>query len=41
MVRMARKVASGLDVPFRVQIWDPLSWWLRAHGVDPINRIAG
>jgi len=39
MVRMARKVAQGLDVPFRVQIWDPLSWWLRAHGVDPVNRM--
>jgi glycosyltransferase involved in cell wall biosynthesis len=38
MVRMARKVASGLNVPLRVQIWDPLSWWLRAHRVDPINR---
>ena len=38
MVRMARKVASGLNVPLRVQVWDPLSWWLRAHRVDPINR---
>ena len=28
MVRMARKVASGLNVPLRVQVWDPLSWWL-------------
>ncbi len=38
MVRMAVGVAEGLRIPFRVQIWDPLDWWLRAHEVDPLNR---
>lgn len=38
MVRMAAGVADGLGVPLRVQIWDPLDWWLRAHGVDRLNR---
>jgi hypothetical protein len=38
MVRMAAGVADGLGIPFRVQIWDPLDWWLRAHGVDRLNR---
>jgi glycosyltransferase involved in cell wall biosynthesis len=38
MVRMASEVAKGLNVPLRVQVWDPLIWWLRAHGVDPLNR---
>jgi hypothetical protein len=38
MVRMASAVAAGLNVPLRTQVWDPLEWWLRAHGVDPLNR---
>lgn len=38
MVRMAASVAKGLGIPLRVQIWDPLNWWLRAHGVDRLNR---
>jgi hypothetical protein len=38
MVRMASAVAAGLNVPLRTQVWDPLEWWLRAHGVDPVNR---
>jgi hypothetical protein len=38
MVRMAGAVADGLGVPLRVQVWDPLGWWLRAHGVDRLNR---
>jgi hypothetical protein len=38
MVRMASAVATGLNVPLRTQVWDPLEWWLRAHGVDPLNR---
>jgi glycosyltransferase involved in cell wall biosynthesis len=40
MVRMARAVAEGLRVPMRVQIWDPLGWWLRSHKVDRYNRTA-
>ncbi|AZO80478.1 MULTISPECIES: hypothetical protein [unclassified Bosea (in: a-proteobacteria)] len=38
MVRIAAPVARGLGVPLRVHVWDPLRWWLDAHGVDPINR---
>jgi len=38
MVRMANAVADGLGVPLRAQVWDPLSWWLRAHNVDRFNR---
>jgi glycosyltransferase involved in cell wall biosynthesis len=39
MVRMANAVAKGLNVPLRTQVWDPLEWWLRAHGVDRLNRM--
>lgn len=38
MVRMAHRVATALDVPLRSHVWDPLGWWLDAHGVDPMNR---
>jgi glycosyltransferase involved in cell wall biosynthesis len=38
MVRMAGAVAEGLNIPLRAQVWDPLVWWLRAHGVDRFNR---
>lgn len=38
MVRIAAPVARGLGVPLRVHVWDPLRWWLDAHGVDPVNR---
>jgi glycosyltransferase involved in cell wall biosynthesis len=38
MVRMASAVANGLGVPLRAQVWDPLGWWLQAHGVDRFNR---
>jgi glycosyltransferase involved in cell wall biosynthesis len=38
MVRMASAVAQGLDIPLRTQVWDPLGWWLLAHGVDRFNR---
>jgi hypothetical protein len=38
IVRMAHAVAARLGVPLRCQVWDPLAWWLRAHGVDPLNR---
>lgn len=37
MVRMTGSVALGLDVPLRTQVWDPLGWWLSAHGVDGFN----
>jgi hypothetical protein len=39
LVRMARAVANGLGVPLRAQVWDPLDWWLDAHGVDPVSRL--
>ena len=38
MVRMAGAVAEGLNIPLRAQVWDPLVWWLQAHGVDRFNR---
>lgn len=38
MVRVALRVAAGLGAPLRTHVWDPLSWWLSAHGVDPLNR---
>lgn len=38
MVRIAAPVAAGLGVPLRAHVWDPLRWWLDAHGVDPVNR---
>ena len=38
MVRMAARVARGLGVTLRTQVWDPLGWWLDAHGVDPLNK---
>lgn len=38
IVRMARAVAGRLGVPLRSQVWDPLGWWLRVHGVDRLNR---
>lgn len=37
VVRMAVPVARGLRAPLHSQIWDPLSWWLRAHYVDGWN----
>jgi hypothetical protein len=38
IVRMTNAVAARLGVPLRCQVWDPLAWWLRAHGVDSWNR---
>ena len=34
MVRMALPLAERLGVPLFTQVFDPLSWWLRAHGTD-------
>ena len=39
LIRMALPVAQSLGVPLLTQVWDPLSWWLRAHRVDRPNRI--
>ena len=39
MVRVSRRVARGIGVPLKAQIWDPLSWWHRAWGVDRVNRM--
>ena len=39
MIRSARLVAEGLNVPLRCSIWDPFDWWLRAWKVDPINSM--
>jgi glycosyltransferase involved in cell wall biosynthesis len=37
IVRMATPLAKALGVPLYCQVWDPLSWWLDAHGVDQAN----
>ena len=38
IVRVAGKLATNLGLPLVTQVWDPLGWWLRAHGVDRWNR---
>ena len=41
VVHVARKLAKSLRLPLVTHVWDPLSWWLRAHNVDWWNaRIA-
>ncbi|WP_458425195.1 glycosyltransferase family protein [Methylorubrum extorquens] len=39
MVRVSRRIARRLGVPLKTQIWDPLSWWHQAWGVDRVNRL--
>ena len=34
MIRMAGQVASELELPLYTQVWDPFSWWARAHRLD-------
>jgi hypothetical protein len=42
MIRLALPVARGLGVPLLSQVWDHPSWWLDAHGVDPLtSRFVG
>lgn len=38
VTRMAVPVAKALGVPLYTQVWDPISWWLDAHGVDPVSK---
>lgn len=33
-IRMAEAVAQKLGVPLHTHVWDPFSWWAKAHGVD-------
>lgn len=40
MIRLALPVARGLGVPLLTQVWDHPSWWLDAHGVDPLTTKA-
>lgn len=35
---LAAPLAQRLGVPLYTQVWDPLSWWLDAHKVDPLSR---
>ncbi len=37
MIRLARPVARALGVPLHAHLWDPFSWWQRAHGTDALN----
>jgi glycosyltransferase involved in cell wall biosynthesis len=39
MIRVASALADRLALPMVSQVWDPLSWWLQAHRVDPWNRL--
>lgn len=34
IIRMASLVAKKLGVPLYSQVWDPVGWWIRAHGID-------
>jgi len=40
MARLAKPVARRLGADLYTLVWDPLSWWMRAHHVDRFNRIA-
>lgn len=33
-IRMAKNVAEGLGVPLHTHVWDPFSWWAKAHCLD-------
>jgi glycosyltransferase involved in cell wall biosynthesis len=37
MIRLARRVADGLGVPLRTQVFDPPYWWLRVHNVNKFS----
>lgn len=37
MIRLARPVVKGLNVPLYTQVWDPPQWWLRANNIDMIS----
>jgi glycosyltransferase involved in cell wall biosynthesis len=34
LVRMALPLAKRLNVPLFTQVFDPLPWWMKAHGID-------
>lgn len=36
-IRMAEAVAKKLGVPLHTHVWDPFSWWAKAHAVDRLN----
>lgn len=36
-IRIAEAVARKLGVPLYTHVWDPFSWWAKAHGVDRFN----
>lgn len=36
-IRMAQAVADQLNVPLHTLVWDPFSWWAKAHGLDGIT----
>jgi len=38
LIRLARRVANGLNVPLLTQVWDPPYWWLRENRVDRLTR---
>jgi hypothetical protein len=34
IIRIAPLIAQKLGVPLYSQVWDPVGWWIRAHGID-------
>ncbi|SIR14612.1 Glycosyltransferase involved in cell wall bisynthesis [Rhizobium sp. RU33A] len=36
-IRMAEAVAQKLGVPLYTHVWDPFSWWAKAHGIDRVH----
>ena len=40
IIRMALPLAERLGVPLFTQVWDPPSWWLRAHDVNRLHARA-
>lgn len=38
IISMALPLADRLGIPLYTQVWDPLSWWLKAHEVDRFSR---
>lgn len=35
VINLAEPLAKALKVPLYTLVWDPFSWWVKGHGVDP------
>ena len=38
MIKVVRKIASIVGVPYTVQVWDPPEWWLRENKFDSFTK---